>query len=81
MRIDTQKPADTEHEESFFERVLDHHHKHRDEPQGDESKDKDAGHEGSSRHDDLKKDEEGLKRYFKEDEKLEEEGQTYGGLM
>jgi hypothetical protein len=72
--VDTQQP--TEHKESFFEKILDqHHHKHGNE--GQTAKDKPQGGLRS----DLEKGEAGVKQYLKEDEQLEEEGQTYGGLM
>ncbi|KAJ5825158.1 hypothetical protein N7474_002296 [Penicillium riverlandense] len=74
--VDTQQP--TEHKESFVEKILDHHHKHGDE--GQAAKDKPQGGEGGLRSE-LEKGEAGLKEYIKEDEQLEEEGQTYGGLM
>lgn len=73
---ETQQP--TEHKESFFEKILGHHHKHGNE--GQAAEDKPQGSEGGL-HSELKKDEEGLKQYLKEDKELEEEGQTYGGLM
>ena len=76
MRTDTQQP--TEHKEGLFKKIFDHHHK--DEHKDQDSKDKPQGGEGGIRSD-LKKDEAGLKEYLKEDEKLEQEGQTYGGLM
>lgn len=75
--VDTQQP--TEHKKPFFEKILDHHHhKHGNEDQA--AKNKPQGGEGGLRSD-LKKDEAGFKQYLKEDEQLEEEGQTYGGLM
>ena len=73
--VDTQQP--TEHKESFFDSIL-HHHKHGNE--GQAAEDKPQSSEGGLRSK-LKKDEESLKQYFKVDEQLEEEGQTYGGLM
>ncbi|KAJ5974777.1 hypothetical protein N7481_008484 [Penicillium waksmanii] len=76
MRLDTQQPA--EHKEGLFKKIFDHHHKHGHEEQ--DSKDKLQGGEGGIRSD-LKKDEAGFKQYLKEDEQLEQEGQTYGGLM
>lgn len=79
--VDNQQP--TEHKKSFFENILHHHdhhdhHKHGNEGQAAEDKPQDS--EGGLRSE-LKKDEENLKQYFKEDKQLEEEGQTYGGLM
>ncbi|CRL22002.1 unnamed protein product [Penicillium camemberti] len=81
MPQDNQQP--TEHKKSFFENILHHHdhhdhHKHGNEGQAAEDKPQDS--EGGLRSE-LKKDEESLKQYFKEDKQLEEEGQTYGGLM
>ncbi|KAL4891108.1 hypothetical protein BDV59DRAFT_203828 [Aspergillus ambiguus] len=78
MPQDVQEP---EHKEPFFERVLDRHHRHQQ--PGDESKDdnKNRHHHENRLRNDLKKDESGLKEYFEEDEELEREGQTYGGLM
>ncbi|CAL5870519.1 uncharacterized protein PFLUO_LOCUS4756 [Penicillium psychrofluorescens] len=75
MPQDTQQP--TEHKESFVEKIFDHH-KHGNE--GHAAKDEPQGGEGRLRSD-LEKDKAGLKQYLKEDEQLEEEGQTYGGLM
>jgi hypothetical protein len=75
-RTDTQQP--TEHKEGLFKKIFDHRHK--DEHKEQDSKDKPQGGEGGIRSD-LKKDEAGLKKYIKEDEQLEQEGQTYGGLM
>ncbi|KAL2818711.1 hypothetical protein BDW59DRAFT_165374 [Aspergillus cavernicola] len=77
MPQDTQQP--TEHKESFFEKILDHHH-HKNGNEGQAAKDKPRGGEGRLRSD-LKEDEAGFKKYLKEDEQLEVEGQTYGGLM
>ncbi|KAJ5131098.1 uncharacterized protein N7515_007137 [Penicillium bovifimosum] len=76
--VETQQS--TEHKESFFEKIFDHHdhHKHRNEGQTD--KDKRLSGEGGLRSD-LKKDEDGFKQYLKDDKRLEEEGQTYRGLM
>ena len=70
----------TEHKKSIFENILhhDHHHKHGNE--GQAAEDKPQSSEGGLRSE-LEKDEESLKQYFKEDKRLEEEGQTYGGLM
>ncbi|CAI7635833.1 uncharacterized protein N7487_011818 [Penicillium crustosum] len=79
MPQDNQQP--TEHKTPFFENILhhhDHHNKHGNEGQTAEDKSQDS--EGGLRSE-LKKDEESLKQYFKEDKQLEEEGQTYGGLM
>lgn len=74
--IDTQNP---EHHESFFNRIFDHHgHKQENDPKKVEH---DEGNHEHRFHDTLKKDERGLKEYLKEDEELEQEGQTYGGLM
>lgn len=73
--VDNQQP--TEHNKSIFENIL-HHHKHGNE--GQAAEDKPQSSEGGMRSE-LKKDEESLKQYFKEDKQLEEEGQTYGGLM
>jgi hypothetical protein len=74
--VDTQP---TQHE-SFFEKIHSHHGHHEHGSEGQAAEDKPKGSEGGLRSD-LRKDEEGLKKYFKEDEQLEEEGQTYGGLM
>ncbi|KAB8213256.1 hypothetical protein BDV33DRAFT_210388 [Aspergillus novoparasiticus] len=77
MPQDTQQP--TECKESYFEKIIEHHslkngngHQVR--------KDKSHGVEGEL-HSDLKKCEAACKRYLKRDKQLEEEGQTYGGLM
>lgn len=75
--VDTQQPA--VHKGSFVEKILDHHHKHGNEPQA-AAKDKPQSGEGGLRSD-LEKREAGLKQYLKEDELLEKEGQIYGGLM
>ncbi|KAL3471732.1 hypothetical protein BJX99DRAFT_236885 [Aspergillus californicus] len=78
MPEDTQQP--TEPKESFMEKILGHHHHHTQGNEGQAAKDKPQEGKGGLRSD-LKKDEEGLKQYLKEDEQLEEEGDTYGGLM
>ncbi|GFF98097.1 hypothetical protein IFM53868_09637 [Aspergillus udagawae] len=76
MPQDTQK---SEHQEPFLERILDrHHYKHANESKDDN---KDQGSHENRLHDVLKTDERGSKEYLKEDEQLEQEGQTYGGLM
>ncbi|KAJ5512849.1 hypothetical protein N7463_002401 [Penicillium fimorum] len=75
MPQDTQQP--TVNNESFLEKIL-HHHKHENE--GQAAKNNPQADEGEL-HSHLKKEEEGFKQYLKEDEQLEEEGQTYGGLM
>ncbi|KAJ5472261.1 hypothetical protein N7530_006262 [Penicillium desertorum] len=77
MPQDSQKP--TQHK-SFFEKILPHHGHHENGSEGQAAEDKPKRSEGGLRSD-LRKDEEGLKQYLKEDEQLEEEGQTYGGLM
>lgn len=74
--VDTQQS--TEHKKSLFENILYRHHKHGNESQAAE--DKPQGSDDGLRSE-LKKDEESLKQYFEEDKQLEEEGQTYGGLM
>jgi hypothetical protein len=77
--VDTQQPP--EHKESFFEKILGHHNHHNKHGnEGQPTEDKPRGSERGLRSD-LKKDENGLKEYLKEDKQLEEEGQTYGGLM
>ncbi|KAJ5598348.1 hypothetical protein N7537_008432 [Penicillium hordei] len=76
MPQDTQQP--TEHKKSLFENILHRHPKHGNE--GQTAEDMPQGSEGELRSE-LKKEEESLKQYFKEDKQLEEEGQTYGGLM
>ncbi|KAL4861937.1 hypothetical protein BDV12DRAFT_179615 [Aspergillus spectabilis] len=74
-------PQGTEKDkESFFERVLDHHHHHKQENKSQGDKKGEGGFEDRLRGD-MKKDEHGMKEYLKEDEELEQEGQTYGGLM
>ncbi|KAJ5620225.1 hypothetical protein N7510_004209 [Penicillium lagena] len=78
----------TEHKEPFIKRIFEHHHEHKQEnsSQGDD-KDGAPSHEGRLKtyendlKKDLKKDEEGLQKYYEEDKMLEEEGKTYGGLM
>lgn len=76
MKTDAQQP--TAHKEGFFKKVFDHQHKHEDKHQ--DSKDKPQSGESGIRSD-LTKGETGLKEYLKEDELLEQEGKTYGGLM
>lgn len=77
MMIGTQQPH--EHKENFLQKILDrHHHGHGNEDKATEDK---PQHTEGGIHDELKKDEEGMKKYLKEDEELEQEGQTYGGLM
>ncbi|KAJ5337324.1 uncharacterized protein N7506_005346 [Penicillium brevicompactum] len=75
LMIDTQEP--NKHKENLLEKILDHHH-HKNGKE-DQANDK-SPHEGGLRSE-LKKDEAGFKKYIQEDEKLEEEGRTYGGLM
>ncbi|KAJ5778585.1 hypothetical protein N7520_001831 [Penicillium odoratum] len=70
----------TEHKESFFEKIFDHHHKHEDE-EHDKDNDKDQPHHGGGLGSDMKKDEEGFRDYIKEDEEESKGGQEYGGLM
>ncbi|KAJ5519044.1 hypothetical protein N7453_001466 [Penicillium expansum] len=77
MPQDTHQP--TEHKESFFEKILDHHH-HKHGNEGPAAEDKPEGSKGGLRSE-LKKEEGGFKKYLEEDKQLEEEGQTYGGLM
>lgn len=74
-RTDTQDP--NKHKEYFFEKIFDHHH--HENGKNDQTNDK-PQHESGLRSE-LKKDETGFKKYIQEDEKLEEEGRTYGGLM
>lgn len=61
--------------------LFEHHHddKHDTTPTG-------TGQQGNEREketyeDYLKKDEQKLKEYYQKEERLEEEGETYGGLM
>lgn len=81
MKLDTQQPTqqNTEHKEGFFERHFDHHH-HNNGHDDQDPKGRQEDSEGGIRSS-LKKDEARFKEYIKEDEQLEEEGQTYGGLM
>ena len=72
--IDTQQP--TERKESFFEKILDHHHHDKHGNEGHAAQDKSKGGIRS----DLKKDEAEIKQYLKKDKELEEEGDHYGGL-
>ncbi|KAJ5178827.1 hypothetical protein N7492_002037 [Penicillium capsulatum] len=76
MSEGTQHP---DHKESFMEKILDHH-KH-DSHENESQKSKEKPREGGGFHADLKKEEEKFKNYIKEDETLEQEGRTYGGLM
>lgn len=58
--VDTQQP--TEHKESFFEKILDHHNHHNKHGnEGQPTEDKPQGGERGLRSD-LKKDEKGLKK-------------------
>lgn len=78
LKIGIQHP---EHKESFMDKIL-HHHHHPNENESESSHLKDKPHEGEGGfHADLKKEEDKFKNYIKEDKKLEEEGQEYGGLM
>lgn len=63
-----------------MDRILGHSHHHSRDGAEHEAEDSTQHHKGGIRED-LKKDDAGLKKYLKEDEELEEEGQTYGGLM
>lgn len=65
--------------ESFIKKVFDHHrHEHGSEGENAMNKPQDGG---SGLRAELKKEEKGFKQYLKEDEQLEKEGRTYGGLM
>jgi len=74
----------TEHKEPFIKRIFDHHHDNVQENtvQAD-NKDGVSNHQSNfeSLKSGLKKDEEGLENYYQDDKALEEEGETYGGLM
>lgn len=75
--LDTQE--NPEHKESFVQKILHHHHNNSSNNEAQASEDKPHRDEGGLRSD-LKKDEAAFKEYMKEDKKLEEEGDTYGGL-
>ncbi|KAL3461898.1 hypothetical protein BJX64DRAFT_150259 [Aspergillus heterothallicus] len=77
MPQNTQQPP--EHKESLLDRLRHHHHHNEDKTESQDMS-KPAEHQGGLRED-LKKDEEDFKQYMKKDEELEEEGDTYGGLM
>lgn len=71
--------------EGFFERILHHHHQNQ-EAQYQKDSDQDKTDKDEHHHDehDKKKEESELdkmKDYLHEDEELEAEGRTYGGLM
>ncbi|KAE8334224.1 hypothetical protein BDV24DRAFT_170409 [Aspergillus arachidicola] len=78
MPRDTQQP--TEHKVSHLEKILDHYHHQKNGNGNQAPKDKPHGGEDGLRSE-LKKGEAACKQYFKQDEQLEQEGQTYGGLM
>lgn len=66
-----------QHKEGFVERFFEHHHHHnKDNHSGDQSKEQDQKpqHQKESEMDKLRD-------YYHRDEELEEQGQTYGGLM
>ncbi|KAL2845491.1 hypothetical protein BJY01DRAFT_247646 [Aspergillus pseudoustus] len=69
----------TENKETFLDRLRGHHH-HDEHKNENQEGDKPTVNESGLRET-LKKDEEGAKKYLKEDQKLEEEGDIYGGLM
>ncbi|KAL3454199.1 hypothetical protein BJX65DRAFT_262982 [Aspergillus insuetus] len=73
------------HKEGFLEKILDHHHRHEhgDKSQTAENQTAENQSQGkwSDLRSDIRKDEAGFKEYLKEDEEMEEEGRTYGGLM
>ncbi|KAL4785402.1 hypothetical protein BJX76DRAFT_181929 [Aspergillus varians] len=84
LRIDTQNP--TEHKEGIFEKIFDHHHHHHNhENDGNGAEDhggkKDENDVEDKIREDVKKDEGGVKDWLKREQELEDEGQTYGGLM
>lgn len=65
--------------EKVIEKVTEYdRHERKDESRDATNISKDGRH---GLHFNLKEDEENLKQYIKEDKQLEEEGQTYGGLM
>ncbi|GLI77925.1 hypothetical protein PoHVEF18_006222 [Penicillium ochrochloron] len=84
------KPSSQEpvhQQEGFFERILHHHHQNEDAKYQKEP-DQDKAHKDDHDHDhdrDTQKKKESeldkMKDYLHEDEELEQEGRTYGGLM
>jgi hypothetical protein len=66
--------------EGFMDKILDHHHRHE---HGDKNRTAENQSQGkwSDLRSDIRKDEAGFKEYLKEDEEMEKEGRTYGGLM
>ncbi|KAJ5104756.1 hypothetical protein NUU61_002103 [Penicillium alfredii] len=82
MPGDTQKAP--ENKMSFMAKIFEHHQDHgQDNTSQGGNKDEAFGHQSHLRtlEKDLKKDEEGIRKYYQEDKTLEEEGKTYGGLM
>ncbi|OKP14882.1 hypothetical protein PENSUB_5478 [Penicillium subrubescens] len=79
----SQEPA--HQHEGFFERIL-HHHNQNEDAKYQKEPDQDKAHKDDHDHDhDAHKKKESeldkMKDYLHEDEELEQEGRTYGGLM
>ncbi|KAJ5370042.1 uncharacterized protein N7496_006134 [Penicillium cataractarum] len=84
---DKQTPQEPVHQhEGFFERILHHHYQNQEaQYQKEPDQDKTGKDEHEHDHDEHKKKGESeldkMKDYLHEDEELEAEGRTYGGLM
>ncbi|KAL3483586.1 hypothetical protein BJX62DRAFT_220014 [Aspergillus germanicus] len=66
--------------EGFIEKIFDHHRRHEHGDKNQTAENQSQGKWNDLRSD-IRKDEAGFKEYLKEDEEMEKEGRTYGGLM